>query len=174
MGKDGKKKLNLKRAVFASGCFWSKEYFFNQAEGVVSTRVGYTGGHKADPSYKEVCSKTTGHAEAVEVTYDSDKTSFEALARLFFEMHDPTIDRREKGGQYRSAIFYMNEEQKQIAEVLIQELKEMQYDVKTQLEPAGTFWPAEARHQRYCDSRGMTPKDYRKKRFEETSKHGTS
>ncbi len=170
MGKNGKKKLNLEQAVFASGCFWSKEYFFNQAEGVVSTRVGYVGGHTANPTYKDVCSKTTGHAEAVEVTFDADKTSFEALARLFFEIHDPTIDRTDKGGQYRSSIFYRNEEQKLISERLIRELKEMKYDVKTQLEPASTFWTAEARHQKYCDSRGMVPNDYRKERFKEASK----
>lgn len=170
MGKEVKKKLNLERAIFASGCFWSKEYFFSQAEGVVSTRVGYTGGRTDHPSYKEVCTKTTGHAEAVEVTYDSDKTKFEQLARLFFEIHDPTLDRTDKGGQYRSSIFYLNEAQKKTAETLIAELKEMKYDVKTLLEPAGDFWTAEARHQKYCDSRGMTPKNYSKKRFEVASK----
>jgi peptide methionine sulfoxide reductase msrA/msrB len=84
MGQDGKKKLNLEQAIFASGCFWSKEYFFSQVKGVVSTRVGYTGGHTEHPTYKDVCSKTTGHAEAVEVTFDADRTRFEALARLFF------------------------------------------------------------------------------------------
>jgi peptide methionine sulfoxide reductase MsrA len=89
-------------------------------------------------------------------------------------MHDPTIDRTDKGGQYRSAIFYLDEKQKQISEALIRELKDMKYDVKTQLEPAATFWPAEARHQKYCDSRGMTPKDYRKKRFELVSKKESS
>jgi peptide methionine sulfoxide reductase msrA/msrB len=174
MGQDGKKKLNLEQAIFASGCFWSKEYFFSQVKGVVSTRVGYTGGHTEHPTYKDVCSKKTGHAEAVEVTFDADRTRFEALARLFFEMHDPTIDRTDKGGQYRSAIFYLDEKQKQISEALIRELKDMKYDVKTQLEPAATFWPAEARHQKYCDSRGMTPKDYRKKRFELVSKKESS
>jgi methionine-S-sulfoxide reductase len=170
MGKDGKKKLNLDRAIFASGCFWSKEYFFSQAEGVVSTQVGYTGGHTKNPTYKAVCTKTTGHAEAVEVTFDADQTSFEQLARLFFEIHDPTLDRTDKGGQYRSSIFYLNEEQKKTAESLVAELKEMNYDVKTLLESAGDFWPAEARHQKYCDSRGMVPKDYNKKRFEVASK----
>ena len=170
MGKDGKKKLNLERAIFASGCFWSKEYFFSQAEGVVSTRVGYTGGHTKNPTYKEVCTKTTGHAEAVEITFDADKTNFEQLARLFFEIHDPTLDRTDKGGQYRSSIFYLNEQQKQTAETLIDQLKEMGYAVKTLLEPAARFWLAETRHQKYCDSREMTPKNYSKKRFELASK----
>ncbi len=167
MGKNGKKKLKLEQAVFASGCFWSKEYFFSRAKGVVSTRVGYTGGHTENPTYKEVCSKKTGHAEAVEVTYDTEQTSFEQLARLFFEMHDPTYDRTDNGGQYRSAIFYLDEKQKETAQKLIDQLRANDYDVKTQLEEAGPFWPAEARHQKYCDSRGMEPKDYRKHRFEE-------
>ncbi len=170
MGTDRKKKLNLSKAIFASGCFWSKEYFFSKAEGVVSTRVGYTGGHTENPSYKEVCTKTTGHAEAVEVTFDADQTSFEKLARLFFEIHDPTLDRTDRGGQYRSSIFYLDDEQKKIAEDLMLQLRDMNYEVKTLLEPASMFWPAETRHQKYCDSRGMTPKDYRKSRFEVAGK----
>lgn len=170
MGQNGKKKLNLEKAIFASGCFWSKEYFFNNVKGVVSTRVGYTGGHTLNPTYKEVCTKTTGHAEAVEVTYDADQTSFEELTRLFFEIHDPTVDRTEKGGQYRSSIFYLSDQQKAIAEELIEMLKTNGYDVKTLLEEAGEFWQAEARHQKYCDSRGFTPKNYTKARFEVPSK----
>lgn len=153
------------QAIFASGCFWSKEYFFENLPGVIATRVGYTGGHTENPTYKLVLTKTTGHAEAVEVTFDPTQTSFEKLATLFFEIHDPTIDRRDKGGQYRSAIFYKNEEQKAIAEKLINELKIKGFDVVTNLEPAGTFWQAEARHQKYCDTRGMTPKQGRVVRF---------
>lgn len=155
----------LEKAVFAAGCFWSKEYILSQQEGVVATRVGFTGGHKDSPTYKEVCAKTTGHAEAVEVTYDPTLTSYEHLTKLFFEIHDPTIDRREKGGQYRSAIFYQDEEQRLKAEELVDTLKAKGYEVATTLEPASTFWLAEARHQKYCDSHGLTPKSHREERF---------
>lgn len=131
----------------------------------MATRVGFTGGQKDHPSYKEVCKKDTGHAEAVEVSYDPEQTSFESLAKYFFQFHDPTIDRSDKGGQYRSAIFYQDEEQKAIAKQLIQQLQDNGYPVATSLEPASTFWPAEARHQKYCDSRGMQPKDRFTERF---------
>lgn len=152
-------------AIFASGCFWSKEYFFSKMEGVLSTRVGFIGGHKANPTYKEVCTKTTGHAEAVEITFDPTIIQFEALARFFFESHDPTIDRRSKGGQYRSAIFYTTEKQKEVALQLIQQLKKNGLEVVTELNPAATFWQAEARHQKYCDTHGMNPTDRYVKRF---------
>lgn len=166
MGEDGAGKKNYEIAVFACGCFWSKEYFFSRAEGAIATRVGYTGGHHDFPTYKDVCSKTTGHAEGVEVTFDPERISYEALARLFFELHDPTIDRRDKGGQYRSSIFYQNEGQKAVARQLIEELQRNGLLIATQLEPAATFWQAEARHQKYCDTRGMVPKakTYRLKR----------
>lgn len=156
----------MERAIFASGCFWSKEYFFQQAPGVIATRVGYTGGHTENPTYHKVLTKTTGHAEAVEVTFDPTQTSFETLAKLFFEIHDPTIDRRDKGGQYRSAIFYTNENQRLIAEKLIAELKQNGYALVTEVAPAGIFWQAEDRHQKYCDTRGITPKQYKAVRFE--------
>lgn len=156
---------DLRKAVFASGCFWSKEYFLGQQEGVISTRVGFTGGHKESPTYKEVCAKDTGHAEAVEVTFDPTSTNFETLAKVFFEMHDPTVDRRGKGGQYRSAIFYQDEAQREVGERLIEELKNKGLEVATELEPAGPFWLAEARHQKYCDSHGLTPKSHRTERF---------
>lgn len=132
---------------------------------MIATRVGYTGGHTENPTYREVCTKTTGHAEAVEVIYDPTQTSYEALAKVFFETHDPTIDRTDKGGQYRSAIFYQNEAQKAIAENLIKILKDRDLKVATTLEPANTFWQAEARHQKYCDMHGMRPKVKRKTRF---------
>ena len=152
-------------AIFASGCFWSKEYFFGKLDGVLSTRVGFIGGHQAKPTYKEVCTKTTGHAEAVEVTFDPEQVSFEALAKFFFESHDPTIDRRSKGGQYRSAIFYTNETQKKTAKKLIQQLRNKGFESVTELVPATTFWPAEDRHQKYCDSRNRSPTDRYTKRF---------
>lgn len=157
--------LPTEKAIFASGCFWSKEYFFAHAPGVVATRVGYTGGHTENPTYRQVLTKTTGHAEAVEVTFDPAQTSFETLAKLFFEIHDPTVDRTAKGGQYRSAIFYQNAEQQFIAEKLIAELTGKGFQVATTLEPANVFWQAEDRHQKYCDTRGMTPGSKRVVRF---------
>lgn len=163
-GTSGAKKNAV--AIFAAGCFWSKEYAFSRQPGVIATRVGYTGGFAENPSYREVCSKLTGHAEAVEVTYDPEKTDFQTLARFFFEIHNPSIDRRDKGGQYRSAIFYADEEQLAIAQDLIRQLEDRGIEVFTQLEPAGEFWTAEARHQKFCDTRGMEPTDRYTKRFE--------
>jgi methionine-S-sulfoxide reductase len=127
--------------------------------------VGYTGGHTDHPTYHTVCSKLTGHAEAVEVTFDPGQTDFATLAKFFFEIHDPTIDRREKGGQYRSAIFYTDEEQLNIARELIRQLKAKGIEAVTELTPSAHFWPAEARHQKYCDTRGMSPTDRYTKRF---------
>ncbi|RME24970.1 MAG: bifunctional methionine sulfoxide reductase B/A protein [Deltaproteobacteria bacterium] len=148
------------RAIFAGGCFWGVEYWFDRAEGVVSTTVGYTGGNTENPTYEQVCSHTTGHAEAVEVLYDKRKTNFEKLARLFFEIHDPTqVDGQgpDRGDQYRSAIFYTNEEQLRIATGLIEKLEAKGYRVATRLEPAGTFWPAELYHQDYYRKKNSHP-----------------
>ncbi len=148
------------RAIFASGCFWGTEYYLQRAPGVISTTVGFTGGHVDHPTYKQVCTGRTGHAEAVEVIYDPSKTSYEKLAKLFFETHDFTQLNRQGpdiGPQYRSAIFYLNEEQKQIAERLVRELRQMRYPVKTQIVPAGRFWPAEDYHQDYYNKTGKTP-----------------
>jgi peptide methionine sulfoxide reductase msrA/msrB len=166
MGKRAGRGKKKSVAIFAAGCFWSKEYAFNRQPGVLSTRVGYTGGHSDHPTYKEVCSKISGHAEAVEVIFDPEQTDFETLAKYFFEIHDPSIDRRAKGGQYRSAIFYLNEEQLRISEKLIQALQDKGITVATALEPATTFWTAEARHQKYCDTKGLEPTDRYTKRFE--------
>ena len=149
-----------KRAIFASGCFWGTEYYLQRAPGVISTTVGFTGGHIDHPTYQQVCTGRTGHAEAVEVLYDPSKTSYEKLARLFFETHDFTqLDRQgpDIGKQYRSAIFYLNDEQKRIAEQLVQQLRQMGYDVKTEITRAGTFWPAEDYHQDYYNKTGKTP-----------------
>jgi peptide methionine sulfoxide reductase msrA/msrB len=151
---------NVQRAIFAGGCFWGVEYHFQQAAGVISTRVGYTGGHTGKPSYKQVCAGNTGHAEAVEVTFDAQKTSFEQLARLFFEIHDPTqVDRQgpDTGAQYRSAIFYLNEQQYETTEKLIGLLKGKGYRVATRVVPATEFWPAEEYHQRYYERNGEQP-----------------
>jgi peptide methionine sulfoxide reductase msrA/msrB len=148
------------KAIFAGGCFWGTQYYFEQAPGVMSVTAGYTGGHLDNPTYEQVCTDKTGHAEAVEVEYDSSKTSFEELAKLFFEMHDFTQLNRQGpdvGTQYRSAIFYLNQQQKKIATRLVEELKKKAYDVKTQIVPAGKFWPAEDYHQNYYESRGEVP-----------------
>lgn len=150
----------IEKAVFASGCFWGTEYYLKQAPGVISTTVGYTGGNLDNPTYEQVCTNTTGHAEAVEVEYDGSKTSYEELAKLFFETHDFTQLNRQGpdvGTQYRSAIFYLNEQQREIAERLVGELEKKGYDVKTQIVPAGTFWPAEEYHQDYYEKAGSSP-----------------
>jgi len=148
------------KAIFAGGCFWGMEYHFSNAKGVLSTRVGYTGGHTQNPTYKEVCRGDTGHVEAIEVTFDPAQTSYEELAKLFFEIHDPTqVDRQgpDIGEQYRSAIFYADEKQKATAESLIKTLQSKGYQVATQLEPAGEFWEAEDYHQDYYEKKGSQP-----------------
>jgi peptide methionine sulfoxide reductase msrA/msrB len=148
------------RAIFASGCFWGTEYHLQKIPGVLSTTVGYTGGHVDNPTYKQVCTDKTGHAEAVEVIYDPAKTSYEKLAKLFFETHDFTQLNRQGpdiGTQYRSAIFYLNEEQKNTALKLIEILRQKGFDVKTEVTKAGKFWPAENYHQDYYQNNGKTP-----------------
>ncbi len=148
------------RAIFASGCFWGTEYYIQRAPGVLATTVGYAGGHVDHPTYEQVCTDRTGHAEAVEVIYDPTKTDYEQLAKLFFETHDFTQLNRQGpdiGRQYRSAIFYLNDEQKQIAERLVGQLREMGHDVKTEITPAGKFWPAERYHQDYYNKTGGSP-----------------
>ncbi len=148
------------RAIFAAGCFWGVEHWFQQQPGVIATTAGYTGGTKESPTYEDVCTHATGHAEAVEVLYDPVRASFEQLAKLFFEIHDPTqADGQgpDLGDQYRSAIFYVDEEQRQIAERLIAELKDRGLNVATQLSPAGRFWPAEDYHQGFFMKKGGAP-----------------
>ena len=153
-------KVKIQRAVFASGCFWGTEYHLSKVDGVISTTVGYTGGHKDNPTYKEVCTGTTGHAEAIEVIYDPGKVTYEALAKLYFETHDPTQLNRQGpdiGHQYRSEIFYLNDEQRETAEKLITILKKKGYGVVTNVTPANTFWEAEDYHQDYYDNKGALP-----------------
>ena len=148
------------KAIFAGGCFWGMEYHFSNVEGVLSTRVGYTSGHTENPTYQEVCSHTTGHIEAIEVAFDPTKTSYEELARLFFNIHDPTQVNSQGpdiGEQYKSAIFYLDEEQKRIAKSLIGILEEKGYNVATKLIPASTFWEAEEYHQDYYKEKGSQP-----------------
>ncbi len=150
----------FERAVFAGGCFWGVQALMGNSRGVIRTTVGYTGGRTDHPTYDQVCSRTTGHAEAVEVIFDPRQTRFEAVARRFFEIHDPTQHDRQGpdiGDQYRSAIFYTSEEQRQMALRLIDELRKRTDDVATQVVPATTFWPAEAYHQDYYRKTGKTP-----------------
>jgi peptide methionine sulfoxide reductase msrA/msrB len=148
------------RAIFAGGCFWGVEHYMKKADGVIETTVGYIGGDKKNPTYEEVCSHTTGHYEAIEILYDPKKTDFEILAKLFFEIHDPTQKNGQGpdiGQQYESVIFYLNDEQKKIAEKLIKILKDKGYDVATKLIKAGKFWPAEENHQDYYEKTGHQP-----------------
>ncbi|MEN6504767.1 MAG: bifunctional methionine sulfoxide reductase B/A protein [Planctomycetaceae bacterium] len=142
----------LERAIFAGGCFWGVEHLLRQTPGVIAARSGYTGGKTERPTYQQVCSGRTGHAEAVEVLFDPAKVTYEQLARQFFEIHDPTTLNRQgpdAGTQYRSAVFYTTPAQKETAQRLIALLKERGYNVVTQVEPATTFWPAEDYHQDY-------------------------
>ncbi|MCH8067676.1 MAG: bifunctional methionine sulfoxide reductase B/A protein [Candidatus Marinimicrobia bacterium] len=153
-------KVKTQRAVFASGCFWGTEYHLSKVDGVISTTVGYTGGHKDNPTYKEVCTGTTGHAEAIEVIYDPEKVTYKELAKLFFETHDPTQLNRQGpdiGYQYRSEIFYLNDEQRETAEKLITILKKKGYGVVTKVTHANTFWEAEDYHQDYYDKKRTLP-----------------
>ncbi len=148
------------KAIFASGCFWGTEYYFNKVPGVISTTVGYIGGHVDNPTYKQVCTGRTGHAEAVEVVYDPEVISYEQLAKLFFETHDFTQLNRQGpdiGTQYRTEIFYLDEEQKQTATQLIQTLKTKRHNVKTKVTQADKFWPAEEYHQDYYDKTKKLP-----------------
>jgi len=150
-------------AYFAGGCFWGMQYHFGRVPGVLKTKVGYTGGSVDHPTYEQVCSGKTGHTETLDVLFDPTVTSYEILARLFFEIHDPTQMNRQGpdvGPQYRSAIFYLNENQKKIAETLISILKKKGYDVVTAVEKAKTFWPAETYHQDYYSKNGHTPYCY--------------
>jgi peptide methionine sulfoxide reductase msrA/msrB len=155
-----KSEVKTDTAIFAGGCFWGVEYYMQKAPGVISTEVGYIGGSTKNPSYKEVCSHTTGHAEAIQIVFDPAKTTYENLARLFFEIHDPTQVNRQGpdiGDQYRSAVFYFNDEQKMIAEKLIGLLKQKGLKVATQLVKATTFWKAEDYHQDYYNKEGKLP-----------------
>ncbi len=140
------------RAIFAGGCFWGVEHLLARAPGVLAATSGYCGGRKNSPTYEEVCAGDTGHAEAVEILFNTEKTSYEKLARLFFEIHDPTQRGRQGsdiGDQYRSAVFYLDEKQRTTAVKLVNILRGKGLDVATEILPAGRFWPAEAYHQDY-------------------------
>ncbi len=148
-------------ATFAAGCFWGVEETFRQTDGVLSTRVGYTGGTLEHPTYEMVCTDSTGHAEAVEVTYDPSKVTYEKLLQIFWDNHNPTTVNRQGpdvGSQYRSAIFYHSDEQKEEAETSMKALDESgkwKSPVVTQIVPKVTFYEAEDYHQQYLAKRGL-------------------
>ena len=151
--------MSIEKATFAAGCFWGVEELFRAQEGVISTRVGYTGGTVVRPTYKQVCGGDTGHAESVEITFDPEKISYATLLKLFWANHDPTTMNRQGpdvGEQYRSVVFYHSEEQKQIAESIKRELEtEHIFDrpIVTAILPADTFYEAEKYHQQYFEKR---------------------
>lgn len=147
-------------AYFAGGCFWGVEYYLEQEPGVTSVESGYMGGSKEAPSYQGVSSHKTGHAEVVQVIFNPSETDYEKLAKLFFEIHDPTQVNRQGpdvGNQYRSEIFYRTLAQKETAEKLIKILGKRGYDVATRVTPASAFWKAENYHQDYYMRKGGTP-----------------
>lgn len=150
----------MEKATFAAGCFWGVEEAFYDETGVVSTRVGYTGGTTEEPTYQQVCSGDTGHAEAVEVVFDPAVISYEQLLKLFWQAHDPTQLNRQGpdiGTQYRSAVFFHTEEQRQKAEISRDALDQSgryQRSVATEIVPATIFWQAEEYHQKYHKKNG--------------------
>src|SRR5258706_7202004 len=155
------------KATFAGGCFWCMQPSFNAFKGVVSTRVGYTGGKTVNPTYEDVCTGTTGHAEGIEVVYDPSKVTYSELVEEFWHNIDPTSLNQQfadHGTQYRSAIFYHNEEQKQIAEASKKKLAEsgkFKKPIVTEITAASTFYPAEDYHQDYCKKNSAHYKAYK-------------
>ncbi len=147
--------MTEKIAAFAAGCFWGVEASFSKIAGVLDTAVGYTGGTFPNPSYQMVCTGNTGHAEAVQVTFDPQKITYTDLVKAFFDLHDPTTRNRQGpdvGSQYRSVIFYHDPEQQRIAEQVKSELDaagKYRYSIVTQIVPAGVFYRAEEYHQQY-------------------------
>ena len=154
--------MQVSKAIFAAGCFWGIQSVFESVPGVMSTIVGYTGGRVPNPTYMEVSSQRTGHAEAVEVMFDPEKVSYERLLDIFFANHDPTTPNRQGpdiGTQYRSAIFYTDENQKQAALKKISALNSSgaySKPIVTEIAAAATFYPAEEYHQHYLYKRGQT------------------
>ena len=154
-------KIKTEKATFGAGCFWGVEAKFRAIKGVVETAVGYMGGKTNKPTYEDVCTDKTGHAEVVFVEFNPNKVSYEDLLKTFWNLHDPTQVNRQGpdvGSQYRSVIFCYNKKQKKSAEKLkikLEEFKELKGKIRTQIEPAGKFYRAEDYHQRYLEKRGM-------------------
>jgi peptide-methionine (S)-S-oxide reductase len=149
------------KAIFAAGCFWGVEHSFRQIPGVLDVAVGYSGGAAPNPTYEQVCTGRTGHAEAVLVEFDPAVVSYESLVRHFFSMHDPTTLNHQgpdRGSQYRSAIFHFDDAQKAVAESVRRELdgsRQFPRPIVTEIVPAGRFWRAEEYHQRYFEKNGI-------------------
>lgn len=153
--------MAAEKAILGAGCFWGVEAEFRNTEGVLATRVGYSGGETENPTYEQVCSGRTGHAEVVEVTFDPERIAYEQILDVFWANHDPTTLNRQGpdvGAQYRSAIFYLDDEQKLRAEKSKQELEaggRLRRPVVTEITPASDFYEAEDYHQRYLEKRGL-------------------
>ncbi len=149
-------------ATFGAGCFWGVEATFRRTPGVISTLSGYIGGTLQNPTYEEVCTDTTGHAEAVQIEFDPSKISYEDLLNIFWTNHDPTTLNRQGpdvGTQYRSAIFYHSDEQKSLAEASKEAMNssgKFKNPIVTEITPVSTFYPAEEYHQRYLEKRGLS------------------
>ena len=148
----------MAKATFGAGCFWNVELAFAKTQGVLRATSGYAGGRTDNPTYKQVCTDLTGHAEVVEVQYEPSKVSYEELLDVFFDIHDPTQLNRQGpdfGSQYRSVIFTHGEDQEKAARAAIERLQpRARSPIVTQVEPAGPFWPAEEYHQQYLEKRG--------------------
>ena len=150
----------MEKATFAAGCFWGVEDEFRTVAGVIATRVGYAGGHTDNPTYRDVCTGDTGHAEAVEVLFDPEQISYEQLLDIFWRAHDPTQFNRQGpdvGSQYRSAIFYHTEQQLRLAQESLERLDQsgrLQRRIVTEIVPMDTFWAAEEYHQKYHHKHG--------------------
>jgi len=152
----------MDKATFGAGCFWGVEAAFQKIPGIVSTKVGYMGGHLKNPSYKDVCTDKTGHAEVIQITFNPKVVSYEKLVEIFWNIHDPTQFNKQGpdiGTQYRSAIFYHNQKQKEIAE----KSKKKQHQsgkykrtIVTEITPAKEFYPAEEYHQKYLEKQGLS------------------
>jgi peptide-methionine (S)-S-oxide reductase len=149
----------VETAAFGAGCFWQVEVEFRNTPGVLDAVVGYMGGNVENPTYEQVCTDRTGHAEVVEVKFDPDELSYEQLLDVFWGLHDPTQLNRQgpdMGSQYRSAIFVGSDDQRQVAEASREHAQEShQRPIATTIEPANSFWPAEDYHQRYLEKRGL-------------------
>ncbi len=163
---EGMKQDQLQKATFAGGCFWCMQPFFDRLKGVKQSLVGYTGGHTNNPTYEEVSMGDTGHAEAIEITFDPKETSYEQLLNIYWRNIDPTVENAQfvdHGTQYRSAIFYHSEEQKRLAEFSKKELADSgRFDkpIVTPIVPATKFYPAEDYHQKYYQKSPIRYKMY--------------
>jgi len=153
--------MSYEKATFGAGCFWGVEYVYRRVPGVVDVEVGYSGGRTKNPSYEQVCSHTTGHAEVAQVTFDPERVSFDQMLEVFWAMHDPTqVDRQgpDIGDQYRSAVFTHSEEQREAAEASkTRAQSKFSKPIATEIVPLTEFYPAEGYHQAYYEKNGHTP-----------------